>query len=109
MSRREFLRLTTLAAGGTVLAACSPATPATEAPEQEMEVEETSTVPHVPEQVTLRWQDWSDWEPDMDTFMDLAATHLPNITIEFEPLGDDFADKTLTMMIAGAAPDVMTA
>jgi multiple sugar transport system substrate-binding protein len=58
--------------------------------------------------VTIRWQDWSDWEPDMDRLMDLFESKLPNITVEFEPLTDDFEDKTLTMMIAGTAPDVMT-
>jgi multiple sugar transport system substrate-binding protein len=98
-SRRDFLRLSALAAGGTLLAACGN------------DEEEGASIPEVytPEPVTLRWQDWSDWEPDLEAFYDLAADHLPNITIEFEPLGDDFADKTLTMMIAGTAPDVMTA
>jgi multiple sugar transport system substrate-binding protein len=58
--------------------------------------------------VTIRWQDWPDWEPGMDRLMAMIESHLPNIKVEFEPLGEGFEDKTLTMMVAGTAPDVMT-
>jgi multiple sugar transport system substrate-binding protein len=111
LTRRDFLRLGALAAGGTVLsAACGAPTAVAPTAEAPMATEPVVQQPTAPEQVTLRWQDWSDWEPDLETFMNLAAEHLPNIKIEFEPLQDDvLAEKTLTMMIAGTAPDVMTA
>jgi multiple sugar transport system substrate-binding protein len=103
-SRRDFLRLTAVTATGTFIAACAPAATPTEKPA------EATAEPQAPveEKVTIRWQDWSDWEPNMDRLMDLFESKLPNITVEFEPLTDDFEDKTLTMMIAGTAPDVMT-
>ena len=38
----------------------------------------------------------------------MLGERLPNIQIEFEPLSDGFEDKTLAMMVAGTAPDVIT-
>lgn len=98
LSRRNFLQLTAVATSGVLLAACTPALP-------------TASGGAAPagEKVTVRWQDWPDWEPGMTQLQALLAEHLPDITVEFEPLSEGFEDKTLTMMVAGTAPDVMTA
>lgn len=97
LSRRKFLQLTAVTTGGALLAACVPAQPAS-----------TGAGPAA-EKVTIRWQDWPDWEPGMDQLKALLAEHLPDVNVEFEPLSEGFEDKTLTMMVAGTAPDVMTA
>jgi multiple sugar transport system substrate-binding protein len=44
----------------------------------------------------------------MDAVMGLFESQLPNIQVQFEPLSEGFEDKTLTMMVAGTAPDLMT-
>jgi len=108
ISRRSFLRWGTAAGAGALLAACAPSTPATEAPAEPAATAVPPTAAPAAEKVTLRWQDWSDWEPDLDKAMAIFESAMPNVTIEFEPLSDGFEDKTLTMMIAGTAPDVMT-
>jgi multiple sugar transport system substrate-binding protein len=102
LSRRSFLRLTGAAAAGVAISACAPAVQPGAATGAE------GAAP-AGEQVTVRWQDWADWEPTMDRLMALLNEKLPGITVEFEPLSDGFEDKTLTMMVAGTAPDVMTA
>jgi multiple sugar transport system substrate-binding protein len=119
LTRREFLRLTAVTATGALVAACGPA-PATQAPATPAQPEAATEVPPTPtqaevatqapaaEKVAVRWQDWPDWEPDIDKLMALFEEKLPNIKVEFEPLTDDFEDKTLTQMVAGNAPDVMT-
>jgi len=104
ISRRIFLRLGTAFGAGTLLAACAPSAPLTEVPTEQVP---TAAAP-AEEKVTIRWQDWSDWEPVMDTAMDIFESAMPNVTIEFEPLAEGFEDKTLAMMVAGTAPDVMT-
>ena len=102
LSRRTFLRLAGLATAGIAITACVPAA-------QPDAAASAGGVAPPSEQVTVRWQDWPDWEPNMDKLTALLKESLPGIAVEFEPLSDGFEDKTLTMMVAGTAPDVMTA
>lgn len=111
LSRRNLLRSAAALAVGTGLAGCVSTTSqpaATSAPAEATAAEAAPTVAaEQPTKVTIRWQDWSDWEPNMDELMAMLAEKLPNITVEFEALSDGFEDKTLAMMVAGTAPDVM--
>ncbi len=59
--------------------------------------------------VTIRWQDWPDFSADIDSTVSMAEEANPGITVEFEPLGDNWVEKTLAAMVAGTAPDVFTA
>jgi multiple sugar transport system substrate-binding protein len=102
LSRRDFLRFTAITTGGLLAAAC------TAAPAAQPEAGAGEAAPSG-EKPVIRWQDWADWEPYMEPMMALFAENLADMTIEFEPLSSDFQDKTLTMMVAGTAPDVMTA
>jgi multiple sugar transport system substrate-binding protein len=101
LSRRNFLRLAGITTAGMALTACVAAQPAAS----------TGAEGAAPagEDVTVRWQDWPDWEPSMDKLTQLLKDSLPGVSVEFEPLSEGFEDKTLTMMVAGTAPDVMTA
>ncbi|MGQ9556209.1 MAG: extracellular solute-binding protein [Anaerolineae bacterium] len=111
LSRRDLLRSSALFTGSLVLAGCvsTPAPAATSAPAEATTAPEAPTAaPAAGEKATIRWQDWPDWEPKMDQLMNLIATELPDINVEFEPLGEGFEDKTLAMMVAGTAPDVIT-
>jgi len=121
-SRRGLLRSSALAAAGLSLAACGVSTTsgtpttapaaATSAPEATAAPVEATTAPEpttaTAAKPTIRWLDWPDWEPNMDELMSLIATELPDIKVEFEPLGDGFEDKTLAAMVAGTAPDIIT-
>lgn len=103
LSRRDFLRFTVVTTGGLLATACAAAVPAAQP-----EAGAAGQAAPAGEKPVVRWQDWPDWEPVMDQMMALFASNLPDIQVEFEPLGEDFEDKTLTMMVAGTAPDVMT-
>jgi len=100
-SRRNFLQLAGFTTLGLAVTACVQAAPPSAATGAE------GAAPAA-EGATVRWQDWADWNPGMDKLMALLKEKLPNTTVEFEPLADGFEDKTLTMMVAGTAPDVMT-
>ena len=106
LSRRDFLRLATITAGGAMLTACTAVAPA--APQGGAAAGQASSAAPAAAQTTVRWQDWSDYEPYMDKLNALLKSDLPDLNVEFEALSDDFQDKTLTMMVAGTAPDVMT-
>ena len=136
LSRREFLRIGTLAGGAALLAACAPAatpTPAepepeveVEEPEPEVEVEEPepeveepepTEAPAEEEVVTIRIGtfDWYSGNPDgpWDVFLQEVAfpkfmESRPNIQPMYEPLGGEWEDKILTQMAAGEAPDVIS-
>ena len=121
LSRREFLRLGTLAAGGTLLAACGPAAtpaPAEQPAEPTMEEEPTEAPePEMEEVVTIRVGtfDWYSGNPDApwDVFIQEVAfpkfkESRPNIEPVYEPMGGEWEDKILTQMAAGEAPDVIS-
>ena len=127
LSRRDFLRAASLVAGGSVLAACaspSPATPQVIEKEVTKEVqvqvpvevtkvvekEVTPTTPPARETKTVRFYEqgghWQGWVEQLA--FPMFYDKYPWIKIDFEPIDwDGFADKTLTQMAAGTAPDVL--
>ena len=96
-SRRNFLKLAGLVAGGSVLNACSPflGTPTLSTPQG----------------VQLVYQDWStEWFPPMTQQM-LAQFHAahPDIHVFYVPDPVDVEESLLEDMKAGVAPDVFAA
>lgn len=130
VSRRQLLRGAALSGAGLALAACgvsttantpttAPAAAATDAPAaaatnapaptvQATEVAGATPAPASSEKIIIRWQDWPDFEANIDKTLALAEAAIPGITVEFQPLGDNFVEKTLAEMVAGTAPDVFT-
>jgi len=119
-SRRDFLRLSGVAATGAFVAACAPAAPQTVEKtvvvektvevEKEVEVEITST-PAPAEEIVLRFL--YDATPDEvawheKTEADFEALH-PNIDIQPEPTLENWREKALAAMVAGTAPDLLIA
>lgn len=105
LSRRDFLRLTTLAAGGLVTARCAPSTPsATKAPAATTAPEEVSlsfwNMPFVTQEVSPEYV--QEWEKDV-------KTALPNAAVDdFYGPGKyaDQRDKFLLQATSGT-PDVI--
>ena len=114
MSRRKFLGLSTLGIVGGILAACAPTAPAapTAAPAATAASEPTAapaaTVASGGEPVELRWLDWSDQDDIVNNAIASFKERFPNVTINFEPIGDAWGDKQLTQMVSGTAPDILT-
>ena len=119
LTRRELLRTGTLAAAGAALAACgatpAPAATATTAPAAEgeataapAEAVATSAPPATEGAVTIRWLDWSDQDEVNNAAIKSFTEKHPNVTVNFEPIGDQWGDKQLTQMVSGNAPDVLT-
>ena len=97
LSRRDFLKLTGLFAGGSFLNACAPFLG-------------TST-PGTPDEVQLVYQDWrTEWFPLMAQQMleQFHSTH-PNIRVFYVPDPVDVEESLLEDMKAGVAPDVFAA
>ncbi|MGQ9553664.1 MAG: extracellular solute-binding protein [Anaerolineae bacterium] len=111
LSRRRFLSTMTLAisygAATAALSACQPApTAATQAPAAEATA---TTAPPVTEgEVVIRWLDWSDQDDIINAAIARLKEIHPNVTVNFEPIGDQWGDKQLTQMVSGNAPDVLT-
>ena len=110
LSRRDFLRLASLATGGAVLAACAPQPAATQAPApaQSTAVPQPTKAPPSAEKVTIRWLDWTGQDDLVKAATSTFQTKFPNVTVTFEGIGDNWGDKQLSQMVAGNAPDVLT-
>jgi len=110
MSRREFLRLSLAAVGGSVLAACAPATtpaptpapatavPATAAPP-------TATPPPAKTEITAMYHGTSE-DRRLKQVAAFNAKY-PNITVKIEEVPEDFPTKVFTLAAAGTLPDVV--
>ena len=115
LSRREFLRLSALTAGVTVLAACSsataPAQPAAEAPASGDAAQPASS----PKQIRYASFDWFAYVPgqtwnefNQNEAFPQYKQEQGDVELLWEPHGDGWETKTLTNMAAGTAPDVMS-
>lgn len=100
LTRRHFLRLSTIGAAGAMLAACVPAAPAPAAPAAE-------GAPAAAEKVAIEF--WWGWTPDLivkaiqsslDEFMK------NNPTIEVKTAQHEWGEKLLTAYAAGTPPDI---
>jgi multiple sugar transport system substrate-binding protein len=100
ISRREFLYLAGVAAAGTALNACAPASQTSSSTGASRETGG--------EKVQLVYQDWrTDWFPPMVQQMlaEFHDTH-PNIRVFYTPDPEDLEDAMLADMQAGTAADV---
>jgi multiple sugar transport system substrate-binding protein len=104
LTRREALRAFGLSAAGVALAACAAPMPA--AP-QVIEKVVTPT-PAPPQEVTLRAASWdiASAQPIENKVLAGFKEKFPHITVKLEFNTDAYADKLLTSMAAGNAPDV---
>ena len=97
LSRRDFLKLTGLFAGGSFLNACAPYL--------------NTPTPITQDEVQLVYQDWrTEWFPLMAQQMleQFHDTH-PNIRVFYVPDPVDVEESLLEEMKAGVAPDVFAA
>ena len=96
-SRREFLKLVGVAAGGSLLSACGPIL--------------SQPTPAAAKDVQLVYQDWrTEWFPPMTQQMltQFHSTH-PDIHIFYVPDPVDVEESLLEDMKAGVSPDVFAA
>ena len=128
-SRRHFLSAIALLAGsgaaGAALSACgaTPAPAATQAPAAATQAPAAATEAPTAAQateataapaaagggaVTIRWLDWSDQDDIINAAIAKLKEKHPNVTVNFEPIGDQWGDKQLTQMVSGNAPDLLT-
>jgi multiple sugar transport system substrate-binding protein len=109
LSRRQFLRLTGMAAGAAGLAACSPAAPAGQG-------EGGGAAADAAAQTTISW--WNGYSTESvqqvvpQIIADFEALH-PNIKIEYEisggpPGGGNLTEVLLSRIAAGNSPDTIT-
>lgn len=97
VSRRDFLKLTGLCAGGAFLNACTPFS--------------VAATPNTPDEMQLVYQDWrTEWFPLMAQQMleQFHSAH-PNIRVFYVPDPVDVEESLLEDMKAGIAPDVFAA
>jgi multiple sugar transport system substrate-binding protein len=112
-SRRDFLRLSSVATASALLAACGPKETPAPMPEEEPEpVEEPVSEPGEESvgTVEVRLQDWSgDWEEfAVEQFTEWEGKN-PGIKVVYEAYQDDWQERTLAAMVAGTAPDIIHA
>ncbi|MBV7330479.1 substrate-binding domain-containing protein [Chloroflexi bacterium TSY] len=100
LSRRQFLRLTGLAATGAALVACTPAAPGASSSESGGGASEA---------IQLSYTSWGNEtrlnsdEENITAFVEQNA----GIEVEFIGISSDYASQLLTMIAGGTAPDVM--
>ena len=105
LSRRNFLRMTTVMLSGTILAACGPkATPTSEAP-----APVDTPVPAEPAKVRWRTRPADSGEQAVyQTLSDEIDDRFPNITVTYDPAPvQGYLDKALAEFSAGTAPDII--
>jgi len=111
LSRRDFIRLSALAAAGAALASCGPQ-PATQTAPQPGEAtpEPAATTQSAPppDEVEIRWLDWSDQDDIVNATIATFKERYPHVTVNFEPIGDAWGEKQLAQMVSGTAPDILT-
>lgn len=103
LSRRDFLRATSVTLAGAALTACSPAAQ----PAVEKAKDEPTTAPAVAEQVKLTLSSW--WNKPFKDEMEKFNAKYPNIQVEI--IDEEFGahhDKVMTALVSGSgAPDIV--
>jgi multiple sugar transport system substrate-binding protein len=102
-SRRTFLKVSALATGGSVLAACAPAAPQSSNTEA---APKATPPPAGKKKVVFHSYTWSGYETAMRQVIDDWAKTKPDVEFEgqFVPQ-DDYWTKVQTMVASGAPPD----
>ncbi len=102
LTRRDFLRMMGVAAGGTALAACSPTASSPTAPPA------ATGAPTQAEQVSLRFTTWdaATGAGVYNAVIDKFKAEHPNIDVATEFTPDGYDDQILTGLATGSAPDV---
>lgn len=115
LSRRDFLRMSALAAGATALAACSPAgAPAQPAANDATSSSAAAAPGKSPKEVRYASWDWFAYVPGVkwdeynqkEAFVQYKEVS-PEVEVKWEPHGQGWDTKVLTNMAAGTAPDVL--
>jgi multiple sugar transport system substrate-binding protein len=117
-SRRAFLMSSAVGVAGAMLAACGATPTAAPAATTATEAEATTapaavaTATSAPasteSKIEIRWLDWSDQDDIINAAIDRLKEKYPNVTVNFEAIGDQWGDKQLTQMVSGNAPDLLT-
>jgi multiple sugar transport system substrate-binding protein len=113
LSRRNFLRLSSVTAGAAFLAACaSSGTPAPAPTAGEGAGESPAAAAQEVRYASWDWfayvpgQTWAEYH-EAEAFPQFES-EFPDIELVWEPHGDAWEEKALTQMAAGTAPDVMS-
>lgn len=106
LSRRDFIRVSAMVAGGAIASACTTVVPAPAAQE------EVEAVPRPPEKATIRFMTRAPAHalPAVQNIIEesfMAAN--PGIEVLVEPAPSEWQQKLLTAMISGDAHDVFQA
>lgn len=116
LSRRDFLKVTAGTTAGVLLASCAPqvvketvVVERTVEVEKPVEVEVVVTATPSP-QTVLRFQTWPDpgLGPMKESLAMFEAEH-PGLTVEIEPPGDGWVERTIAGVAAGTAADIIDA
>lgn len=106
LSRRQFLKLSSVVAAGTLVTACAPvATPAASKPE-----EKPDSAPAAPTKVKIAFQHWGNaieaqgYTNVLTAFMEKFS----NIEVEqvYVPAAAQYGEKLMTALAGGTGPDV---
>jgi multiple sugar transport system substrate-binding protein len=110
ISRRDFMKIASLASGAAILAACK-AKGTTEAPKATEAAKPAATAvkatPPPAEAVTIVFTGWGGTEEDQG--VKNAVTYFegqnPNIKVNWIQIPENYAEKILAMVAAGTPPD----
>lgn len=104
LSRRDFLRMSALAAAGATLVACG--TGASDATEQSQEPSPDDAAP-VAKQSEITFMGWGGTEEDegVRAAIEVFQDETPDVTVEWLHTPENYNDKLLSMVAAGTPPD----
>jgi len=104
LSRRDFLRMSALAAAGVTLAACGAGSPA--ATEQPEETTAEEVAPPA-EEVTISFMGWGGTEEDegVRAAIKVFQEEQSSIKVDWIHTPDNYTEKVLSMVAAGTPPD----
>ena len=104
MSRRDFIKIASLASGAGILASCKPSGTATVAPTA---VEKVVEVPPTAEPVTITFTGWGGTEEDegVKAAVKYFEAENPDMKVTWIQIPENYAEKTMAMTAAGTPPD----
>jgi multiple sugar transport system substrate-binding protein len=105
MSRRDFVRMTILGAGGAVVAACAPRAEPVEKPA--VPDEPTPVAPAVAQPVTITFMGWGGVEEDegVRAAIKVFEEETPNVKVTWMHTPEAYQEKLLAYIAAATPPD----